>query len=97
MSEFKNGKIFPIGEEAILVKEIHCKLVNKVQELNFYLDNNQKVNFSLSLDTFLSLHSFWLGLFVSLFERVGVVLPPTHMVWGFGPPRAPLSLIFVRK
>ncbi len=57
MSEFKNGKIFPIGEEAILVKEIHCKLVNKVQELNFYLDNNQKVNFSLSLDTFLSLHS----------------------------------------
>ena len=57
MSEFKTGKIFPIGQEAILVKEIHCKLVNKVQELNFYLDNNQKVNFSLSLDTFLSLHS----------------------------------------
>ncbi len=57
MSEFKSGKIFPIGEEAILVKEIHCKLVNKLQELDFYLDNNQKVNFSLSLDTFLSLHS----------------------------------------
>ena len=57
VSEFKNGKIFPIGEEAILVKEIHCKLVNKLQELDFYLDNNQKVNFSLSLDTFLSLHS----------------------------------------
>jgi len=57
ISEFKNGKIFPLGKEAILVKEIHCKLVNKIQELNFYLDNNQKVNFSLSLDTFLSLHS----------------------------------------
>jgi len=57
VSKFKNGKIFPIGEEAILVKEIHCKLVNKLQELDFYLDNNQKVNFSLSLDTFLSLHS----------------------------------------
>ena len=57
MSEFKTGKIFPIGQEAILVKEIDCKLVNKVQELNFYLDNNQKVSFSLSLDTFLSLHS----------------------------------------
>ena len=57
MSEFKTGKIFPIGQEAILVKEIHCKLVNKVQELSFYLDNNQKVSFALSLDTFLSLHS----------------------------------------
>ena len=56
-TQFKSGKIFPIGEEAILVKEIHCKLVNKLQELDFYLDNNQKVNFSLSLDTFLSLHS----------------------------------------
>ena len=57
MPNFITGKIFPTGEEAILVREIDCKLVNKSYNINFYLANNKKVNFSLSLDTFLSLHS----------------------------------------
>ena len=48
----KLEKYFRLGEEAILVKEINCKLVNKVQELSFYLDNNQKVSFHSRLIPF---------------------------------------------
>lgn len=57
MPEFVSGSIFPTGEQAVLVKEIQCKLVKKIYSIQFYLENNKKVNFSLSLDTFLSLHS----------------------------------------
>ena len=57
MPEFKRGSIFPTGEQAVLVKELQCKLVKKTYSIQFYLENNKKVNFSLSLDTFLSLHS----------------------------------------
>ena len=57
MPEFETGKAFPIGENAVLVKSTQCDLNRKVYNIQFFLENNTKVNFSLSLDTFLSLHS----------------------------------------
>lgn len=57
MPDFISGNIFPTGKQAVLVKEIRCKLVKKFYNIQFYLENNKRVNFSLSLDTFLTLHS----------------------------------------
>lgn len=57
MPDFISGSVFPTGKQAVLVKEIQCKLVKKNYDIQFYLENNKRVNFSLSLNTFLTLHS----------------------------------------
>lgn len=56
-SKFKPGKLFPIGEEPILVRDIKIERIERIQKLQFILVNNKNVTCNLSLETFLSLHS----------------------------------------
>jgi hypothetical protein len=56
-SKFKAGKLFPIGEEPVLVRDIKIKRIERIQKLQFILVDNKNVTCNLSLATFLSLHS----------------------------------------
>ena len=56
-SKFKAGKLFPIGQEPVLVRDIKIERIEIIQKLQFILINNKNVTCNLSLETFLSLHS----------------------------------------
>ena len=54
---FKDGQIFPIGKDPVLVIDFQSKQTDENFSITFLLNNNRKISLRITKPLFVSLHS----------------------------------------